>query len=67
MIDSGTGDGRTCIGTGVLPHTAGGNEIGCWEEVREGPIAVAIASETESEVADDVDEIWVTGTLVVIL
>lgn len=67
MIDSGTRDGCTCIVAGVLLHTAGGDEGGCWEEVMEGAITVAIASETESEVVEDVDELWVTGTLVVIL
>ena len=64
MIDSGTRDGCTCRGAGVLLHTAGGGEGGFWEEVRVGTITVAIASETESEVVEDVDE---TGTLVVIL
>ena len=67
MTDSGTRDGCTCKGAGVLLHTADDGEGGCWGEVREGTITVAIASETESELVKDVDEIWVTGTLVVIL
>ena len=71
MIDSGTRDG--CMGAGVLLPTAGSCEGGCREEVGEGTISVATASETEtvtsdwSAVVEDLDEIWVSGTLVVIL